>query len=317
MGVKNSNGMKKFQKSRNECSSLLQAGLKRKSIDYPETEVFEKLIEWSSKMKKIDEEDEERDEGESKSRPIENMVDILIIFAKTYLKVWSENSDLSKEKLERVILPTQVNDLLNRIKNLLNASPQKAKELYLDVFSTIYDIGMISLKITRLLQGKNDSYAVYCQAFEKCTLEYYENVEPTNKTCFVKLLEDKKVHPKDFIAAMGSSKFLSDISVHSELLENPSFNTLAEMIKKSIQESFDAEKIEKLTPEITKILEHGTLLQLCSNDEIFNSDTKQEFYASIQKKFCLMIKALIDYPEIFDAIMVVYENEDDENAEIE
>ena len=99
MGVKNSNGMKKFQKSRNECSSLLHAGLKRKSNDFPETEVFEKLVEWSSKMKKIGENGEEKDEADPKSRLIENMVDILIIFAKTYLKVWSENSDLSKENL--------------------------------------------------------------------------------------------------------------------------------------------------------------------------------------------------------------------------
>ena len=316
MGVKNSNGMKKFQKRRNECSGMLHSGLKQKNDEFPEPETFEKLIEWSLKQK-TEENEEEKTKAEPKSKPIENMVDILITFAQTYLKIWSKSNAEAIQRLERVILPIQIHDLLNRIKNLLNASPKKANELYLDVFSTIFDIGMISLKITRLLQGKNDSYSIYSQAFEKCTLEYYENVDSTGKSSFIKLLEDKNVQPENFMEALVASKFLSDLSVHSELLENPSFQLIAKMIKQSIRKSITEEEIEKLNPKLTSILDNGTLLQLCCNKEIFSEENKHEFYANIQQKFCLMIRALIDYPEIFDAMLAVYDIEEYDEGAIE
>jgi len=314
MGVKNS-GMKKFYKfKRNEFSSILHSELKMKNSTYPQPQVFQKLVSLGLETKPKT--DPENADTALIQTPSGNLVDILLTFSDIYVKLWDGSEVEMLEKLKTTVSMNQISNLLNRIKNLLNANEAKCNELHEECYSAILDLGMVTLKISRLLQGRTDHYSTYWQAFERCALEYYENQEENGKAWdFMKLLKCYEICPENFMAAMTTAKFLSELCVHSRLLENPTCHNLAVMIKNQISSSITPEKQLLLDPKDLEILKNGTLVQICNSDSIFDTESRVTFFTEMQSKLCGMVKALVENAAVFDAVTELYDEMDSDDIE--
>ena len=296
--------MKKSSKiKRNPYSTILHNGLKIKTTTYPDPETFRKIVSLG-----LDAESASKDLETQQIGPITpngNLVRSLLTFSKTYLKV-REKDETTLENLKRSIPELQICKILNRIKNLLNANDDKIDTLREDCFSTIHDLGMMTLKMSRLADGRTDFYSTYELVFQQIGVNYTEGVE----NYFSKLLKKHNVDPSKFHEIMLISKFFSDFCGNKQMVENPIFPFMTNTIRTRILSSINGDELNSLLindPELFKITETGSILQLCFSEKVFKPEIQNKFFNKLQHDFCEIINSLISNPTIFDSITEIYD----------
>ena len=267
--------MKKPSKiKRNPYSTILHNGLKIKNTTYPDPEIFRKIVSLG-----IDAESSSKDletQRNGPTTPNGNLTRSLLTFSETYLKVRGKD-ETTLDNLKRSITEPQICKILNRMKNLLNANDEKIDMLREDCFSTIHDLGMMTLKMSRLADGRTDFYSTYELVFQQVGVNYTEGVE----SYFIKLLKKHNVDPSKFHEIMLISKFFADFCGNKQMLDNPIYPIVTNSIRTRILSSIDGDELNSLLmndPELIKITETGSILQLCfSEKNLQTEDSKRVF----------------------------------------